>query len=87
MEGHAIEQISIASASRASFMTIVQHLPMVTINRKNGIIQMQVANCNNADTAGLQIVILDWEKSGWYPAYWEYCPAVCALRWDDDWCL
>ncbi|CDM37774.1 unnamed protein product [Penicillium roqueforti FM164] len=26
-------------------------------------------------------------KSGWYPGYWEYCLAVCALRWDDDWSL
>ncbi|PYH66726.1 uncharacterized protein BO88DRAFT_392173 [Aspergillus vadensis CBS 113365] len=35
----------------------------------------------------LQVTILDWELSGWYPSYWEYCLAVCALRWDDDWCL
>lgn len=28
----------------------------------------------------LQIVILDWEKSGWYPGYWDYCLGVCALR-------
>lgn len=26
-------------------------------------------------------------RLGWYPAYWEYGMAVCALRWDDDWCL
>ncbi|PYI05492.1 phosphotransferase enzyme family protein [Aspergillus sclerotiicarbonarius CBS 121057] len=45
----------------------------------------------NADSvsepAGLRVVVIDWEKSGWYPCYWEYCYAVCALRWDDDWCL
>ncbi|EGC44568.1 phosphotransferase enzyme family protein [Histoplasma capsulatum var. duboisii H88] len=35
----------------------------------------------------LELVILDWEKSGWYPSYWEYCLAVCALCWDDDWGL
>lgn len=40
-----------------------------------------------ADAQGSSIVIIDWEKSGWYPAYWEYCMTYCALRWDDDWCL
>lgn len=35
----------------------------------------------------MRVVILDWEKSGWYPSYWEYCLAVCALQWDNDWCL
>ncbi|GFF43412.1 hypothetical protein IFM58399_06942 [Aspergillus lentulus] len=39
------------------------------------------------DSAKLQVVVIDWEKSGWYPAYWEYCLAYCALRFDDDWCL
>lgn len=33
------------------------------------------------------VAIIDWEKAGWYPSYWEYGMAVCALRWDDDWCL
>ncbi|KAJ5358719.1 phosphotransferase enzyme family protein [Penicillium cataractarum] len=35
----------------------------------------------------VSLVLIDWEKSGWYPRYWEYCLAVCALRWDDDWSL
>ncbi|EER38934.1 phosphotransferase enzyme family protein [Histoplasma capsulatum H143] len=35
----------------------------------------------------LELVILDWEKSGWYSSCWEYCLAVCALHWDDDWGL
>ncbi len=34
-----------------------------------------------------EVTIIDWEKAGWYPNYWEYCLAICALRWDDDWCL
>ncbi|KAL2381324.1 hypothetical protein RJ035_006480 [Blastomyces gilchristii] len=40
-----------------------------------------------ANNRTLEIVILDWEKSGWYSSYWEYCLAVCALCWDDDWGL
>ncbi|KAF7712790.1 Uncharacterized protein PECH_002803 [Penicillium ucsense] len=45
--------------------------------------------CEKKNQAGEEasLVIIDWEKSGWYPRYWEYCLAVCALRWDDDWAL
>lgn len=48
--------------------------------RKNIMVQRD-------DSSNLKVIILDWEKSGWYPSYWEYCLAVSALRWDDDWCL
>ena len=34
-----------------------------------------------------EVTIIDWEKAGWYPSYWEFCLAIYALRWDDDWCL
>ncbi|KAI6885883.1 hypothetical protein KC363_g2073 [Hortaea werneckii] len=38
--------------------------------------------------SGWKVTILDWEFSGWYPSYWEYSMAFCALgKWDDDWCL
>jgi aminoglycoside phosphotransferase len=30
-------------------------------------------------------VIIDWECSGWYPSYWEYCRAVFSLRFEIDW--
>lgn len=55
--------------------------------RKNIQIQKVVNNSDGHDTSQLQVTVLDWEKAGWYPSYWEYCLAVCALRWDDDWCL
>ena len=36
----------------------------------------------------VDLVLLDWEFSGWYPAYWEYSKALYACgRWDDDWGL
>ncbi|KAJ6088363.1 hypothetical protein N7486_009624 [Penicillium sp. IBT 16267x] len=53
------------------------------LQRKNIIIRDE----GRPDNPGPSIVIIDWEKAGWYPAYWEYCMAVWALRWDDDWCL
>ncbi|RMY51403.1 hypothetical protein D0863_14595 [Hortaea werneckii] len=36
----------------------------------------------------LHVYIIDWEASGWYPSYFEYCSAYLSLgRWADDWCL
>ena len=29
--------------------------------------------------------IIDWEKAGWYPDYWEYAASFVDLQWDDDW--
>ncbi|KAK3309832.1 kinase-like domain-containing protein [Chaetomium strumarium] len=30
-------------------------------------------------------VIIDWEASGWYPSFWEYCCTVGVLRYEWDW--
>ncbi|RHZ67334.1 uncharacterized protein CDV56_107884 [Aspergillus thermomutatus] len=46
--------------------------------RKNIMLQVKEGDAGD-DSAELQVVVLDWEKSGWYPAYWEYCLAICAL--------
>ncbi|KAJ6444888.1 dipeptidyl aminopeptidase [Purpureocillium lavendulum] len=33
-----------------------------------------------------ELVIVDWENAGWYPAYWEYALAMFACgSWKDDW--
>jgi serine/threonine protein kinase len=33
------------------------------------------------------VVIIDWEKAGWYPSFWEYCCCMlvptCHLDWND----
>ncbi|GIK04330.1 hypothetical protein Aspvir_008410 [Aspergillus viridinutans] len=54
--------------------------------RKNIMLQVKEGDAGG-DSAELQVVVLDWEKSGWYLAYWEYCLAYCALWFDNDWCL
>ncbi|KAJ5223571.1 phosphotransferase enzyme family protein [Penicillium chermesinum] len=53
------------------------------LQRKNIMIREK----DNQSNEAASLVIIDWEKSGWYPQYWEYCLAVCALRFDDDWPL
>ncbi|KND87311.1 hypothetical protein TOPH_08021 [Tolypocladium ophioglossoides CBS 100239] len=35
---------------------------------------------------GSQVVaLLDWEYSGFYPEYWEYCKALWRPGWDGSW--
>ncbi|PWY83763.1 kinase-like protein [Aspergillus sclerotioniger CBS 115572] len=53
--------------------------------RKNIMVQRSVDSAGKP--AALQVIVIDWEKSGWYPRYWDYCYAICVLRYDDDWCL
>jgi hypothetical protein len=55
--------------------------------KKNIIIQRKSDGATTDYHREMRVVMLDWEKSGWLPSYWEYCLAVCALRYDDDWCL
>lgn len=63
------------------------------LQRKNIIIQSSSGSegsSTNGDiehppAANLCVVLVDWEKAGWYPSYWEYCAASWAFRFDDDW--
>ncbi|KAF7174390.1 hypothetical protein CNMCM5623_007091 [Aspergillus felis] len=32
-----------------------------------------------------RLVIADWQQSGWYPDYWEYCKALCTCSYKDEW--
>lgn len=35
---------------------------------------------------GLKVVaIVDWQRSGFYPEYWEYCKALWRPDWDSEW--
>ncbi|CAO2649269.1 Nn.00g066540.m01.CDS01 [Neocucurbitaria sp. VM-36] len=57
--------------------------------RKNVMIRNSPTAKGNAaqwDTANPELVLIDWEYAGWYPAYWEYARAIFACgRWNDDW--
>ncbi|KAE8353780.1 phosphotransferase enzyme family protein [Aspergillus coremiiformis] len=32
-----------------------------------------------------RVVLIDWEQSGWYPDYWEYCKALYTCLYEDLW--
>lgn len=39
-----------------------------------------------ADDKHAQVLaILDWHRSGWYPAYWEYCKALYTVDPNSEW--
>jgi hypothetical protein len=31
------------------------------------------------------VAIIDWEQSGWYPAYWEFCEAELTTELGSEW--
>ncbi|KAH6850547.1 hypothetical protein B0I37DRAFT_116541 [Chaetomium sp. MPI-CAGE-AT-0009] len=39
----------------------------------------------NEDTG--TVVIINWEFSGWYPSFWEYCCAMLLLQYRYEWAL
>ena len=62
------------------------HPPVFThgdFQRKNILLRSVGDTAHDVD-----LILLDWEFSGWYPTYWEYSKALFACgRWDDDWGL
>lgn len=31
------------------------------------------------------LAVVDWEQSGWFPAYWEARKAKWTVDWEEDW--
>ncbi|KAI9640217.1 hypothetical protein NHQ30_011455 [Ciborinia camelliae] len=84
---------------RHAFPVVFQgHRPVFThgdFQRKNIMIKrvpsqasLQVQDLKPDDDDAFEVVIIDWENSGWYPDYWESCLALSACgNWKDDWHL
>ena len=59
--------------------------------RKNIIIRPREMSAISASSgevipeANFDVILIDWEKAGWYPNYWEFCAASWSFRFDDDW--
>ncbi|CRK19488.1 hypothetical protein BN1708_012645 [Verticillium longisporum] len=39
----------------------------------------------NPDSPGQIVAIIDWEQSGWWPDYWEFCKAECTVGYTSEW--
>jgi len=63
-----IGRIFISSVFHAFSMTISRFL----LINKNIMIWRDPQRTQTADNRSLEVVILDWGKSGWYPSYWEW---------------
>lgn len=72
------------------------HRPVFThadLQRKNIIVRSRSegeGSSKTGDNTDFQsedpiVVLVDWEKAGWYPSYWEFCAASWAFRFNDDW--
>lgn len=42
---------------------------------------MILSECGRITISG----IIDWDQSGWYPNYWEYCKMVVTTDYEHEW--
>jgi len=79
--------------SRAFKDVFQNHAPVFThadFQRKNIMFRNPLTTTENGQvqwgTTDLELVIIDWEFSGWYPSYWEYSRALFGCgAWRDNW--
>ncbi|PGH34711.1 hypothetical protein GX50_02499 [[Emmonsia] crescens] len=55
------------------------------LHQQNIIVQEQTADSELGSMKCYIAVVVDWETTGWYPAYWEYAAAFALLWRDGDW--
>ncbi|KAF4946530.1 hypothetical protein FGADI_11168 [Fusarium gaditjirri] len=44
-----------------------------------------VKTTGSGESQRYKVIIIDWEISGWYPEYWEFCNATIAGRFRPEW--
>jgi hypothetical protein len=67
-------------------LVVDQREPVFThgdIQRKNILVEEVI---DASDHKTFRVSLVDWESSGWFPAYWEYFNVFISLMWEDDWC-
>lgn len=42
-------------------------------------------NPRNMIVSSGRVVLVDWQQSGWYPDYWEYCKVCYTVSYKDEW--
>ncbi|EPE27100.1 Protein kinase-like (PK-like) [Glarea lozoyensis ATCC 20868] len=76
---------------RALPKVLCNHPPVFThgdLQRKNIMINRipDIDKAGNVVDEELEVVLIDWEVSGWYPSYWEHSRAMQGCgRFEDDW--
>jgi aminoglycoside phosphotransferase (APT) family kinase protein len=74
------------------FRAILSNMPTHRIVFTHADLQGRniIARRTNSDIEGhgkLELTIIDWEMSGWYPEYWEFCNSLIfntfATEWND----
>lgn len=72
--------------------TLRNHRPTLThgdVQRQNIMVTTRPSDTNAVGERSFDVSIIDWEKAGWLPDYWE---AFCAsalfdmVYWEEDWC-
>lgn len=52
--------------------------------RSKHVIVERVGICEDG-SSDFKISIIEWEATGWYPEYWEFCEATISCEPDFDW--
>ena len=66
------------------------HRPTLThgdVQQKNIMVVENTSRPNDQGGRSFDIVLVDWENSGWFPDFWEFFCASDPFRfqWDEDW--
>ncbi|KAJ5204808.1 uncharacterized protein N7498_005687 [Penicillium cinerascens] len=66
------------------------HRPTLThgdVQQKNIMVVENTSRPNDQGGRSFDIVLVDWENSGWFPDFWEFFCASYPLnfQWDEDW--
>ena len=66
------------------------HRPTLThgdVQQKNIMVVENTSRPNNQGGRSFDIMLVDWESSGWFPDFWEFFCASYPLifQWDEDW--
>jgi len=48
-------------------------------------IMVQRTDSTAEEASSMKVTIIDWEISGWYPEYWEFCNSTIVARFKSEW--
>ena len=72
------------------FRTILSNLPPhqivfthADLQARNIIVKRTPSDANGPSR--MELSIIDWEMSGWYPEYWEFCNSIIFNTFHDEW--